>query len=110
MSDVGLGFPGLMQPNKPKRLTLQELQEERKRLTEITKIQQLRAKQRESDLKVKAIYDKERQERINALNNVGGEAIKIVKASHSKISDFKKSRIRGKPLIQSPFKKKSIYD
>ena len=105
--------PSFLQPNRPKQLTLEELQNERRRLVEIQRINKLKMQQAEAYKNQQANYAQERRQRIENLKKVGGGAINVVKSGMQKISEFDKSRMNAKPLISKPNipgRKKSIYD
>lgn len=104
-----------MQGPQKKRLTLQELQEERRRLVEIQRINKLKSEQKKLEDEQRKVYQLERQQKIQDLKTVGRGVIGVVKAGHQKISAFEQSRVKAKPIIKNipklPQKKfKSVYD
>lgn len=108
--DFGEGVPSWMQPGKPRRLTLQELQEERKRLEEVNKINRLNAERNKLLIAQKNTYFRERQAKIQAVKQVGSGVVSVFKGAVRKVGEFDDFRAKAKPFIVSPFKKKSIYD
>lgn len=105
-----LDLPNWAKPNQPKRMSLQELQEERKRLVEITRINKLKLQQSKQLEQNKANYDLERKQKIEALKKVGGGIANVFKAGGQKISAFEQSRLKAKPIIPNlPKQNKSIY-
>jgi hypothetical protein len=107
-----LGVPSWVQGSQRKRLSLQELQEERRRLVEIQCINKLKLEQKKAYEQQVQLAGLERQQKIDALKKIGGGAINVLKAGHEKISSFEKSRQNAKPIIPDLPKKrmKSIYD
>jgi hypothetical protein len=106
-----LEVPGWMQGPQRKRLSLQELQEERRRLVEIQRINKLKLEQKKTYEQQVQLAGLERQQKIEALKKIGGGAINVLKAGHEKISSFEKSRQHTKPIIPNlPRRRKSIYD
>ena len=106
-----LDLPSWAKPNAPKRMSLQELQEERRRLEEISRINKLKLQSKEVARKEQAIYDLERKQKIDALKKAGGQVINVFRAGGQKLSAFEKSRMNAKPIIPDlPKRKRSIYD
>lgn len=102
--------PSFLQPSKPKRLTLDQLQEERKRLTEINRINRLNAERNKLLQQEQEKYAKERQQRVEAAKKVGIRVVNVFKGGLEKISELDKSRTNAKPLINVPqFPRKGIY-
>jgi hypothetical protein len=105
--------PSFLQPNRPKQLTLEELRNERKRLEEIQRINKLKMNQAESYKQQQAVYNQERAQKIQNLKTVGGGIVNVFKGGMQKVSEFDKSRMNAKPLINKPSipgRRKSIYD
>jgi len=103
-------LPSFLQPNRPKQLTFEELRNERKRLEEIQRIAKLKMVQAETYKKQEQAYALERQQKIQALKQVGGGVVNVFKSSLEKVSEFDKSRMNAKPLIEKPqFPRKGIY-
>lgn len=102
--------PSFLQPSKPKRLTLDQLQEERKRLTEINRINRLNAERNKLLQQEQEKYARERQQRIDAAKKVGAGVVNVFKGGLEKVNEFDKSRMGAKPLINVPqFPRKGIY-
>lgn len=104
-------LPSWAKPNQPKKPSIQELVDERKRLTEITKIRQLQMKDKELYKKQYAYIEQERQQRLKAVKRIGVGVTNVIKTGLQKVSEFDKSRLNAEPIIKDlPFKKKSVYD
>lgn len=85
--------PSFLQPSKPKRLTLDQLQEERKRLTEINRINRLNAERNKLLQQEQEKYSRERQQRIDALKKVGAGVVNVFKGGLEKVSEFPRKGI-----------------
>ena len=116
MGDELNTLPSFLQPNRPKQLTLDELRNERKRLEEIQRINKLKMNAKANYQAQQSGYDAERAQRIQNLKTVGGGIANVFKGGMQKISEFDKSRMNAKPLINKPKlpnipgRRKSIYD
>jgi hypothetical protein len=102
--------PSFLQPNRPKKLSLDELIAERKRLTEVNRINRLNQERNKLLIAQKNVEFRGRQARVEEVKQVGRSISSIFGAGLKKVSEFDQSRANAKPLIGQVGKRKSIYD
>ena len=102
-------IPSFLQPNRPKQLSLDELIAERKRLTEVNRINRLNQERNKMLITQKNVEFNERQARIDGLKQVGRGISSVLGAGLQKVSEFDKSKVNARPVIPTLGQRKSIY-